>query len=52
MVPVVSSVLLVSLLKNFIVNLILGPGLVGSLLATTGLFVFSFSLFLSITASN
>merc|ERR1739838_949206 len=32
------------------INLILGPGLVSSLLATTGLFVFSFSLFLSITA--
>merc|ERR1711892_671598 len=50
MVPVVSSVLLFSLLKTFIVKLILGPGLIGSMLASCGLFVFAFSLFLSITA--
>lgn len=52
MVPIVSSVLLVSLLKGFIVKILLGASgaLVGNLIVTMAISVFAFSLFLSITA--
>ena len=51
MVPVVSSVLLMSLLKGFFVKVLFGgSALMGNILATAIITTFSFSLFLSITA--
>merc|ERR1712131_487884 len=51
LVPVVSSVLLMSLLKGFFVKVLFGgSALMGNILATAIISTFSFSLFLSITA--
>merc|ERR1712176_297458 len=53
MVPIVSSVLLVSLLKGFFVKVLFGgSALMGNILTTAIISTFSFSLFLSITATH
>jgi hypothetical protein len=54
MVPIVSSVLLFSLLKSFFVKILLGSGAAiwGNLIATGAISTFAFSLFLSITAAK
>jgi len=50
MVPVVYSVLLLSLLKKFLVKVFIGSVLLGNLVTTIAIASFAFSLFLSITA--